>query len=77
MKILLTGAGGQLGQALLDAKPEAFELISTTRQELNLADAGGLPFGGATAPTGLGAERRRLHSRGQGRVGTRAGPRRE
>ena len=39
MKILLTGAGGQLGQALLDAKPEAFELISTTRQELNLADA--------------------------------------
>ena len=39
MKILLTGAGGQLGQALQDAKPEAFELISTTRQELNLADA--------------------------------------
>ena len=39
MKILLTGAGGQLGQALLDAKPEAVELISTTRQELNLADA--------------------------------------
>lgn len=39
MKILLTGAGGQLGQALLNAKPEAVELISTTRQELNLADA--------------------------------------
>ena len=39
MKILLTGAGGQLGQALLDAKPEGVELISTTRQELNLADA--------------------------------------
>ena len=39
MKVLLTGAGGQLGQALLAAKPEAVELISTTRQELNLADA--------------------------------------
>ena len=38
MKILLTGAGGQLGQALLDSKPEAVELISTTRQELDLGD---------------------------------------
>jgi dTDP-4-dehydrorhamnose reductase len=39
MKILLTGTGGQLGQALLDSKPEAVELISTTRQELDLSDA--------------------------------------
>ena len=39
MKVLLTGAGGQLGQALLDAAPDNVELISTTRQELNLADA--------------------------------------
>ncbi len=39
MKVLLTGAGGQLGQALLDSRPEAVELISTTRQELDLSDA--------------------------------------
>ena len=39
MKILLTGTGGQLGQALLDSKPDAVELISTTRQELDLSNA--------------------------------------
>ena len=39
MKILLTGTGGQLGQALLDSKPDAVELISTTRHELDLSDA--------------------------------------
>ena len=39
MKILLTGSAGQLGQALLDSKPETVELISTTRQELDLSDA--------------------------------------
>ena len=38
MKILLTGSAGQLGQALLDSRPEAVELISTTRQELDLSD---------------------------------------
>ena len=39
MKVLLTGAGGQLGQALLAAAPDNIELISTTRQELDLSDA--------------------------------------
>ena len=39
MKVLLTGAGGQLGQALLYAAPDNVELISTTRQELDLSDA--------------------------------------
>ena len=39
MKILLTGTGGQLGQALRESKPDAVELISTTRQELDLSDA--------------------------------------
>ena len=39
MKVLLTGTGGQLGHALLDSRPEAVELISTTRQELDLSDA--------------------------------------
>ena len=39
MKVLLTGSAGQLGQALLDSKPETVELISTTRQELDLSDA--------------------------------------
>jgi dTDP-4-dehydrorhamnose reductase len=37
MKVLLTGSAGQLGQALLDSKPDAVELISTTRQELDLS----------------------------------------
>ena len=38
MKILLTGTGGQLGQALRESKPDAVELIATTRQELDLSD---------------------------------------
>ena len=39
MKVLLTGAGGQLGQALLDATPDTVELSSTTRRELDLSDS--------------------------------------
>ncbi len=39
MKVLLTGAGGQLGQALCDSVPLGLELIATGRQQLNLADA--------------------------------------
>ena len=38
MKVLLTGAAGQLGQALIAACPEGIELISCGRQELDLAD---------------------------------------
>ena len=38
MKVLLTGAGGQLGQALVESKPKDVQLIATTRQTLNLAD---------------------------------------
>jgi len=37
MKVLLTGAG-QLGQALLAARPEGVQLISCSRPELDLAD---------------------------------------
>lgn len=45
MKILLTGAAGQLGQALRASRPEAIELIATSRsgggdlQARDLADA--------------------------------------
>ena len=39
MKVLLTGAAGQLGQALIASTPEGVALIATSRQELNLADA--------------------------------------
>ena len=45
MKVLLTGAAGQLGQALTDSKPAAVELIATSRtggaelEALDLADA--------------------------------------
>jgi len=38
MKVLLTGAAGQLGQALIAAKPTGVELVACGRAELNLAD---------------------------------------
>ena len=38
MKVLLTGANGQLGRALLRSVPVDVELIATTRNELDLAD---------------------------------------
>ena len=38
MKVLLTGAGGQLGQALIDSQPDGIDLIATTRSNLDLAD---------------------------------------
>ena len=40
MKVLLTGAGGQLGQALIASAPQGLELVATSRQELDLADPG-------------------------------------
>jgi len=39
MKVLLTGAGGQLGQALIAQQPSGIELIATSRQALDLASA--------------------------------------
>ena len=39
LKVLLTGAGGQLGQALVAQAPAGIEWIATSRRELNLADA--------------------------------------
>ncbi len=38
MKVLLSGAGGQLGQALIASAPKGLELVATSRQELDLAD---------------------------------------
>ena len=38
MKVLLTGAAGQLGQALMASRPEGVQLIACTRAELDLAD---------------------------------------
>ena len=38
MKVLLTGRGGQLGQALLASAPDGVELVATSRAELDLAD---------------------------------------
>ena len=40
MKVLLTGAAGQLGQALMASRPEGVQLIACTRAELDLADPG-------------------------------------
>ena len=39
MKVLLTGAGGQLGTALQKSCPGAVELIATNQAELDLSDA--------------------------------------
>ena len=38
MKVLLTGAGGQLGQALIASAPQELDLVATSRQDLDLAD---------------------------------------
>ena len=40
MRVLLTGAQGQLGQALIASAPQGVELIATARAELDLADPG-------------------------------------
>ncbi|MEI6359137.1 MAG: dTDP-4-dehydrorhamnose reductase [Synechococcus sp. ELA619] len=39
MKVLLTGATGQLGQALIASRPEGVELLPLGRGDLDLADA--------------------------------------
>ena len=39
MKVLLTGAAGQLGQALIASSPAEVELIACSRAELDIADA--------------------------------------
>ena len=38
MKVLLTGAGGQLGKALVASAPEEIDLVTTSRQQLDLAN---------------------------------------
>jgi dTDP-4-dehydrorhamnose reductase len=38
MKVLLTGAAGQLGQALIASTPPGVELVACSRAELDLAD---------------------------------------
>jgi dTDP-4-dehydrorhamnose reductase len=39
MKVLIVGAGGQLGQALLAAPPHAWSVTALTRQDLDIAQA--------------------------------------
>ena len=39
MKVLLTGAGGQLGQALARTVPAGVQLLTRTHRELDIADA--------------------------------------
>merc|ERR1712185_80521 len=38
MRVLLTGAGGQLGQALIASAPDGLELVATGRSELDLCN---------------------------------------
>lgn len=42
MKILLTGAGGQLGQALQRSRPDGVDLIACDRQQLDLSNESAL-----------------------------------
>lgn len=42
MRVLLTGAGGQLGQALQATAPIGIELVARRREQLDLADISGL-----------------------------------
>ena len=42
MKILLTGSDGQLGQEIIKTKPPGIELISTNKNEFNLANIGNI-----------------------------------
>src|SRR5579862_5784020 len=42
MRVLVLGAGGQLGQALIRSAPSRHELIGKTRAELDIADAGAI-----------------------------------
>jgi dTDP-4-dehydrorhamnose reductase len=39
MKVLLTGATGQLGQALIASRPEGLQLVPLGRSDLDLANA--------------------------------------
>ena len=39
LRVVVTGAAGQLGQALQASVPQGIELIALRRQELDLADA--------------------------------------
>ena len=39
MRVLLLGAGGQVGRALIGATPEGHEVIVKTRSDLDIADA--------------------------------------
>lgn len=39
MKVLITGAGGQVGRSLLSAAPVATTLLTTSHKELDVADA--------------------------------------
>ena len=64
MKVLLTGAGGQLGQALIASAPRESN-CSPPAVSGSLADLM-LPRRRTTAQTRLGAQRRCLHSGGRG-----------
>ena len=39
MKILITGSGGQVGRSLLDAAPDATQVLTVSHQELDIADS--------------------------------------
>ena len=39
MKVLLTGAAGQLGRALVRTRPATVELVAVSRAQLDVADA--------------------------------------
>ena len=46
MRVLITGANGQLGQALQNTRPASLEILAFGREQLDLADPA-LPAGSA------------------------------
>lgn len=51
MKVMITGAGGQLGQALLATIPDHAQVVAATSAELDIGDAAAVqPFVAAVAP---------------------------
>ena len=40
MRVLLTGANGQLGSAIIRNKPESFDLIALSKEELDITNIG-------------------------------------
>ena len=72
MRVLVLGAGGQVGRAVAQTAPAGHEIFAKTRAELDIADARRGRPGVARGQAGLGGECGRLHRGGSRRGRARA-----